>query len=248
MAWRPWVALASSLVELVSALVQRRNRGRELEASRDLAPDSDSEVRVSQLNPETLTAEQMLEAYRAGGFRVFTGDLNVNLFGIRTGLKAGAWDDWIGVLYQNGQAAWQLSIYAGTTDPSDVWLERGNDSRGGTAILVPGQYLSCWQLGEHRGQYKALVQTGPKPMTVYRDGNLDDRLDMDPSTEQTGWFGINLHRASSYRVVPEVGEYSAGCQVIADPADFGELVGLVEASMARYGANVSYTLFDWSSQ
>jgi hypothetical protein len=198
---------------------------------------------VSGFDPESLSPETLIQAYEATGYRLFRGELNLNIFGIRTGLSAGSWDDWIGLLYER-HGAWQLQLYRGTTDPSDEWLIKGNDSRGGTAILKAGQYRSCWQLGTHKG-YRALQQTGPKPMTVIRDGDKDSELDFD-GAEDTGWFGINLHRGSAHRAVPEIGLYSAGCQVIQDPTQFEELMDTVASSCELYGKTVSYTLFNAS--
>lgn len=198
---------------------------------------------MAAFDPDSLTPDDLVRAYDAAGYRLFRGELNLNIFGIRTGLDAGSWDDWIGLLYEKN-GAWQLELYRGTTDPSDEWLLKGNDSRGGTAILKAGQYRSCWQLGTHKG-YRALQQSGPKPMTVIRDGDKDTELDFD-GVEQTGWFGINLHRGSAHQAVPEIGLYSAGCQVIQDPDEFEQLMNVVAASCDRYGTTVSYTLFDSS--
>ncbi len=55
-----------------------------------------------------------------------------------------------------------------------------------------------------------------------------------------GYFGINLHRASKYNTLTTVGKYSAGCQVIADPANYNELMRMVYNDVK---GKFSYALF-----
>ena len=217
-------------------------------------PDDGTQVPVMTkelVRPPDLTAEEIRKEFEAQGLRLFTGHLNLNLFGIRTGLNAGKWDDWIGALYQDESGVWKVDMYQGTTDPSDEWLEKGNDSKGGTAILKEGQHLGCWVIGLHRAKYPALVQHGAK-MTVLRDGNLDSTLDVDDESlvEDHGFHGINLHRGSAHKALIEegIGPYSAGCQVVCDPADWAALWDLITASSEKYGVRFSYTLLRWPLQ
>ena len=200
-------------------------------------------------HPTALEPRRLLEAFEANGFKVFKGPWNLNLFGIRTGLEAGKWDDWIGALYQDEEEHWHIDLYQGTTDPSDHALEQGYDAKGGTAILKEGQHRSCWVRGLHRGSYPALVQHGGK-VTVIRDNTKDSKLDFDyennPNVKvDTGYFGINLHRASAHRAVSSIGLYSRGCQVICDPGDFLSMMDLIDKSADIYGESFSYSLFRW---
>ena len=209
-------------------------------------PAAQPQTRPPLEHPTQLTPARLTEAFDALGYRIFDGPFNLNLFGIRTGLNAGKWDDWIGALYQDDAGEWELDLYQGTTDPSDHWLKKGNKGKGGTAILKEGQYLSCWVRGLHRGNYPALVQHGAK-MTVVRDDNLDAVIDVDdPSLqEDSGYHGINLHRGSAHRSVSSIGLYSAGCQVVCAPGDFLALMDLIDKSAEKYGDSFSYTLFRW---
>jgi len=111
----------------------------------------------------------------------------------------------------------------------------------GTAVLKPGQYRGSHKIGKHKG-YPALQQVGN--LTVYRDGNRDDVVDSDSSNEQTGVFGINIHRASSSNESHFVGRWSAGCQVLADPLHFGFLMSLCRQSAKRHGPVFTYTLLE----
>ena len=78
---------------------------------------------------------------------------------------------------------------------------------GCAAIVCDRQYKGLWQIGMHRGKYRALVQRGI--IAVYRDDNKDKVIDRDPSTIMEGYFGINGHHAGEESTV--VGKWSAGC-------------------------------------
>ena len=114
----------------------------------------------------------------------------------------------------------------------------------GTAILAPGQYRGCWELGKHKGQYKALVQK--KNIKVYRDNNRNDVYDMLCHKTDTGVFGLNIHRSNEYRTSKYVDKYSAGCQVFANPKDFDAFIRLCEKQKQLYGNSFTYTLIDES--
>jgi lysozyme len=96
----------------------------------------------------------------------------------------------------------------------------------GYASLKPGVYR--YKLGKHglRGgnPYRALVQGNP--VTVSRDGGEDE----------TGYFGINIHKGSNRSVSSE------GCQTIP-PAQWPAFITLVETEMKRNNAKtLSYVL------
>mgnify|MGYP003634946354 FL=1 len=109
----------------------------------------------------------------------------------------------------------------------------------GTAILVPGQYRSVYRRDLHQGKYEALCQRGAE-VSVYRDDNRDRRHDMDPSTIDTGYFGINIHKAG--RASTQVDKWSAGCQVISRSDEFATFMDLTEEGAERHGNSFTYTL------
>ena len=75
-----------------------------------------------------------------------------------------------------------------------------------------------------KNPYKALVQAAP--VTVQRDGGV----------EETGWFGINIHRGGLRSVSSE------GCQTVP-PAQWNAFITLVESELKRNGAKtLSYVL------
>ena len=178
------------------------------------------------------------------GFKVFEGELNVNLIGVRSvGREANRFDDHLHLCYQTG-GEWVEHVFPITTDPGTYWLE--NPMRvEGTAILCPGQYRGAYKLGLHRGQYEALVQQGGK-VAVYRDGNRDNILDPHGQDPSWGYFGINIHRANSARESTQVDKWSAGCQVFPHPQDFAQFIAICKKQVEHHPAwtNFTYTLLE----
>jgi hypothetical protein len=187
-----------------------------------------------------ITLKKLQGALKRKDAPFFTGELNLNLIGVRAADRhANTFNDVLCVVYDlDGKTV--LDQYPITTDPG-LYYRHNPINVLGTAVLKPGHYRRCWQIGAHRGQYMALVQRGP--MTVYRDGNRDRKIDVDAPTE-TGYFGINLHRAAVNGYTMAVDKWSAGCQVFANAAHFDEVMALARRSVAKYGNAFSYTLLD----
>lgn len=138
------------------------------------------------------------------------------LVGIRSKAnKPNEFDDLIGVI-KNDYATW----YTGTTNPGTHWLKNLLNPKG-TALLKPGQYIDTWAVGKHQGKYEALCQV--KPVTVFRDKNLNDIAE-ETATTDTGLFGINIHRANEKAISKFIDKWSAGCQVLNNPKEFNELL------------------------
>jgi hypothetical protein len=179
---------------------------------------------------------------RKGKF--FTGPYNMNLVGIRGPSRdPDAWDDVFCMLYQDESGANQIRIFDHfTTDPGKYYLEHPINPKG-CAIVAPGQYRRVWTFGKHRGLYDALVQRGY--ISVYRDRNLDDHIDMDPSTiERSKNFGINLHHGYGSDIVNMT---SAGCQVLQSPSDLDSVLDLCRQQRSHgYGSWFTYTVIDES--
>lgn len=190
----------------------------------------------------TVTFEQLRQAVIAKGHLFFSeGDYNLNLVGIRNtrDLHANTFNDLLcAAFYTDGQP--HLFAFASTTDPGTYYRENPMNVEG-TLILPPGQYPGMWRVGQHQGKYQALAQN--KPVTVWRDNNADDRLDGGGNTE-TGYFGINCHRATEDGVSQLVGRWSAGCQVIANSQDFDLLIALVKRAASQWGDSFTYTLIE----
>ena len=184
------------------------------------------------------------------GYAFFTnGDYNVNIIGVRNLLSAtksgdvyknvqrDQFDDALVLIYKV-DGKWKKEIFENTTDPGLKLLKNPSNSNG-CAILVPGQYRSTYKIDLHNGKYKALCQRSGL-VSVYRDKNRNNVLDMDPKTIQKGYFGINIHKAG---VASElIGGYSAGCQVFKKVADFNHFMDVINKSKDRYGNTFTYTL------
>jgi hypothetical protein len=183
----------------------------------------------------------LLDVVDSLGHAVFeSGMYNLNIIGIRSKTtEVNKFDDRICVVFRD-ELGWITRTWPCTTDPGTYWLDNPSNVAG-TAILIPGQYRGVYKIGKHRGQYDALVQKGGT-VKVYRDANKDEVLDMDPDTEQEGYFGINIHKAGEHST--EVNKWSAGCQVFANKDDFEEFMSICYAARTKWGDSFTYTLID----
>lgn len=182
------------------------------------------------------------------------GDYNINIIGVRnlidavpskskpntlTNVHRDKFDDAIIVTLKiNG--IWKRFVWAATTDPGLKLLKTPSNIKG-TAILVPGQYKGVYKKDLHNGKYYAVCQRLGN-VRVYRDNNKDNTLDMNPDTIQTGYFGINIHRASAFNISEVIGGNSAGCQVFKYYKDFNKFMEFIDEAIKRYGNRFTYTL------
>lgn len=113
--------------------------------------------------------------------------------GPTAGNDRGIYDDLIALVTPNVSA-----FFNGNTDPSAVRHGRGTGAGKGMASLKPG-FWPAYRFDLHRGQYLAICQRAAA-VTVIRDGS--------PDYEDTGWFGINIHRGGV------TGTSSEGCQTV----------------------------------
>ena len=196
----------------------------------------------------------LVQILREKGYKFFEkGIYDLNIIGIRSNQSnrvTNLFDDCLVVLYKatntgDNNKDFTKKIYRITTEPGDYYMSKGIMNPKGTAILAPGQYRGCWKMGLHRNKYKALVQTGK--VFVYRDDNKDKIYDLKPEKLDAGIFGINIHRANKDTVQLYVNNYSAGCQVFADPYEFQSFMRLCELQIKNGKPDsFTYTLLDES--
>jgi len=192
------------------------------------------------INP---TYQELKRAVRAKDY-VWFGNrpYDLNVIGIRNPERtSGQFDDTLCIAYIDANGRERVFACPFTTDPGPYYLQRTLTSKG-CAILKLGQYRGAYQIGSHRN-YTALRQI--RPVTVFRDNNKNTELDWDRVPTETGMFAINIHRNLADGIAKEVGQYSAGCQVIQSSDDFAYVMSLVRRQKLVIGTDiVSYTLLE----
>jgi hypothetical protein len=126
-----------------------------------------------------------------------------------------------------------ISCWEATTEPGRRYTINPINS-GGAARIAFGQYRS-WQVGMHRGDHEALVQTGG-PVSVHRDLNKD--YDRKGDRVDTGYFGINQHWGYDLPI-SDIGPSSAGCLVGRTKKGHKEFMAIVKSD-PRYKTNKEY--------
>ncbi len=195
----------------------------------------------------------ILARIKSLGMTAYTGgNFNLNVVGIRKKHgTANSFDDALHVLFKDGRGQWRDLWWPITTEPGHHYLmSRDNQlNPAGTAILIPGQYKGAYRIDRHgKSRYEALCQRNG-PVSVWRDGNLDEKVDYGHD-EQSGYFGINIHAASSspYRrdqVSDAIGVWSAGCQVFKETLHFREFMKVCRKQRSERGwDSFTYTLLD----
>ena len=190
------------------------------------------------------TAYNFEKLFKEKGYAWFTkGNYNLNIVGIRSNNNnkvTNQYDDILIVDYNTGNGHKRV-CYTITTEPGKYYMQNLGNPKG-TAILVPGQYRGCWQIGLHRGKYKALCQK--KEVKVYRDGNKNMTYDMTSESINKGIFGINIHRSNEAWTRKTIDKYSAGCQVFNNHIEFNSFMRLCEEQRKLYGNSFTYTLIN----
>lgn len=138
---------------------------------------------------------------------------------------------------------WFMRDYTCTSIPGLVYFKTPYNAAYGTAILKPGQYVGCYQLGYHYS-YPALVQVGQ--VTCYRDQNRDTVIDMEPETLQSGYYGINIHYSNDGQL--NIDSWSAGCTVLncgPNSQKYAQFLWHYQQAISKgYKNSFTYTLLD----
>jgi len=167
-------------------------------------------------------------------------DYNLNIIGVRSAHPIVDVFNDIMIVAWRYKGVWIIKQYVITTLAGLHYLKTPLNKKG-CSILKEGRYSTAWQVALHNGSYEALCQR--KAVKVFRDNDKDSEFDFDVPTDY-GLFGINIHRASAYNVLPKIGKNSAGCQVFQSPKDFNEFMTLVNKSKDIYGNAFTYTLLN----
>lgn len=191
-----------------------------------------------------LNYNNLKQLYNKMGYPFFEGRFNVNVFGFRSPeLTVDAFNDILGVAYQDDFGRGVVLIVKGTTKPGLYYLKNKVGGINGTFILKEGYYKGCWKSGLHGGKYEALRQAKHGLFQGWRDEDNDSELDMSGEV-YNDVSGLNFHTTSFVNNKEKVGAYSAGCQVVQDDKDFMTQRAIIYKSMEIYGDSVSYALFN----
>lgn len=125
---------------------------------------------------------------------------------------AGIYDDALWLVEADRITAWNANCDPGRHAPGMANLKPGS------WLYRPGIHNLSKDPAEHP-HYEALVQAAP--VTVIRDGQGED----------TGYFGINIHRGGNTVTS------SLGCQTIP-PAQWPEVMPAVHRALAKVGRDV----------
>jgi len=172
--------------------------------------------------------------------------LNANLFTGKNGLPLktdgdfGENSQFALEQYNQSVGKERLKFWTITTDPGSFWLMHPENPLG-TAVLKPGQYVDCWASGLHQNkkEHPALVQVGK--VTVYRDSDHDN-VSEEQGKEDTGLFGINIHRSNATGKTMVIYNWSAGCQVFQVKTDHDQLMSICNSYKSKVNNKFTYTL------
>lgn len=136
-----------------------------------------------------------------------------------------------------------IDVTTGTTNPGAPILEGGflkYNKAGAAVVKADTWYYDVWAYGLHMNRMPALRQVGK--ITVHRDGDKDGKSE-ELGAPITGLYGINFHAAtynSDFKGIQEnIGEWSAGCQVVNDKQEHLRWVEMLKAQ-----PRVSYVLLN----
>lgn len=163
-----------------------------------------------------------------------------NIIGIRTTLQVpDVFNDFLCLVYfDNGKEV--LKTYLITTEPG-VHYQKKLLNANGCAVMKVGQYENAYSCGFHQNKtdHRALIQTGK--ITVIRDKDLDG-IAGNSGTEDTGYFGVNIHGANKLTKTDKIANWSAGCNVFAIWKDKEEFVTICEGFKNITGNKFTLTL------
>ncbi|WP_282088275.1 hypothetical protein [Aquimarina algiphila] len=188
-----------------------------------------------------------LQILRSKGYEVYKEPYRLNIVGYRSRfVRSNQFDDEIHAFYTNDKRKWVYHIFKATTDPGQYWLENPMHPQG-TAFLKKGQYINSHSIGLHRGVYKALVQRNE--VHVIRDYQRKGLFKwFESGVQDTGKFGINIHRARKQGTTKVIDDFSAGCLVFANAEDFNRFMNISKEHQKRYGNKFTVTLVDFRDE
>ena len=127
-----------------------------------------------------------------------------------------------------------VMVTSGTTNPGSPILQGGflKYNKMGAAVVKANEwYYDVWTYGLHMGKMPALKQVGN--FIVFRDGDMDGKSEEIGKPIIGAGYGINFHAATydnNFKGLQEnIGNWSAGCQVVNNKQKHLEIIKLVKA-------------------
>ncbi len=181
-----------------------------------------------------MTINEILKLYEEKKWRID----DFNFFVIRTNrVFTNKFSDIFYWFYKDetNKNKWIVKWAKGTSKAGLYYVEHFLNEKG-TGIVKEGQHLDSHKLGFHQGKYEAFVQN--KSLPVWRDDDKDDWIDF--REDETGFFGINIHRANAKMESTIVDKWSAACLVFANPLSFNTFLNQFKKSGQK---TLSLTIF-----
>ena len=126
-----------------------------------------------------------------------------------------------------------IKVVTGTTNPGTPILEGGflKYNKVGAAVIKSNEfYYDVWSYGLHQGKMPALRQVGN--FIVFRDGDKDGKSEEIGTPIVGSGYGINFHSISNDLSINKIGEnignYSAGCQVINNVEQYKMIINMIK--------------------
>jgi len=177
------------------------------------------------------------------GFAFFNqGIYNLNIIFARNNVfKLDKYNDSMILIWKNPSGKYKTFITEATTLPGKHYLNNPV-KREGCGVIALQQVRAGWVIGKHKGK-KALIQN--REISIYRDGNKDNILDLDPETFETvkSSSGFNIHYANKRLIYPgRIGKASAGCMVVPFSPAYDFFIRMCEVSAERFGNAFTVTI------
>lgn len=164
-----------------------------------------------------------------------------NIIGVRTSLDVpDVFNDFLCLQWKEAGVS-KFKIYPFTTDPGVAYQKKLLNPKG-CAVMQPGQYVDCYQIGYHKGRedHRALIQIGV--IKVLRDKDLDGIAGNSGIIEVAGGQGCNIHGSQKAGTTKAIGPWSAGCQVHPIWKNKEEMMDIAEKFEVYTANKFTYTL------
>lgn len=190
-----------------------------------------------------VTYTQVENMYKAKSYPFRTDRNALNIFGIRTKVDTNWFDDTIGIAYINSDGIKIVETMDAATEAGIIQLLHPMNNSFGTFIIAEGFHKDIWKLAHwQKGGYEALVQINS--CKGYRDNDRDDKHELLGKIIDSGLIGLQLHRANGTRKSIQVDNWSAACQVVADPVCYAKIIDRATANNIHNPNKFSYALFN----